>query len=382
MIKLKGIHCAVLLSMVIFGSACGDEPKEKVVKTSEKIVSEAQKQRDALAQKIEDQVVDYLTCAGVARPSTIKSVAGTLKDRDQLGLQELLMAPDNVGRIIGLAGVTFEGYVVLARNLYLLSSNGLGQALIKEGPAALECDKQIELACTTGGATSTAICSGGKVFGVRTNYNACLLRGDRHDGTVLMSLDGEDRTKVKLEFDGFKINELDQLVGDLSVDVDASQQAQLLELSSEESLELSSFGGVNGTLSCGQTKTLERLSVTHDTQGVQINFSGQKRTKEERYDLKTVGEHLKWSSGFECSCPVAGSGLEIGLPKPLGRADEVATLRVDFVQGSGPCPSVKISLPDWPSTCSLKESAFKDCGRKAIEEVISPLMNAVCQPLM
>lgn len=381
MIKMRQARYMALCALVLFGSACGDDTKEKAEDTGEKIVGEAQKQRDALAQKIEDQVVDYLTCAGVARPSTIQGVADALKDREKLGLQELLMAPDNVGRIIGLAGVTFEGYVVLARNLYLLSSNGLGQELLKDGPDALECDKQIELACTTGKATSTAICSGGKVFGVRTSYEACLLRGDRHDGTVLMSLDGEDRTKVTLDFDGFKINELDELRGDLSVDVDASQQAQLLALSSEESLQLSSFGGAEGTLSCGQTKTLERLSVTRDASGVEVNFSGQKRTKEETYALKTVGQHLKWSNSFGCSCPEAGSGLEIGLPKPLGRADEVATLRVDFVQGSGACAGVKISLPDWPTTCDLKESPFKDCGRKAIEDVISPLMNAVCQPL-
>lgn len=361
---------------------CGEATQEKVDDTKDKVSEQVKLQRDNLAKKIEDEIVDYLTCAGVARPSTINEVVGTLKDPDRLSLDELLMAPDHMGQLVGMAGVTFEAYVILARNLLLLSNDGLGSTLLEQGVDALSCGQEVALACTVGSAKTQAVCEQGAVMAVRTQYQGCMLRGDKHDGVVEVLRDAQDKTKATLKFEAFQLGELDRLSGALVVDVSASATAQALALASDGGLAMTSFGGHDGPYSCGQTKTLSRFEVAHNTTGVKLAFVGEKQTKEERYALETFGEeHLKWADDASCTCPGVGSGLKIGIPKPLGREDEVATMSLKFVQGSGACPAVQVSLPDWPSSCSLLESPFKDCGRGAAEKVLKPLLQSLCQPL-
>jgi hypothetical protein len=77
-----------------------------------------------------------------------------------------------------------------------------------------------------------------------------------------------------------------------------------------------------------------------------------------------------------------GSGLQVSVPKPLGRADQTATMRVTYGEAAqGLCATAKEELVDWPTDCSFLENPTSDCGKSAAREVIEPLLTAMCQPL-
>lgn len=54
----------------------------------------------------------------------MERLKAVLRDPDALSLDELVAAPEDVAGLVGMAGLTVEGYVLLARNLALLFEQG------------------------------------------------------------------------------------------------------------------------------------------------------------------------------------------------------------------------------------------------------------------
>ncbi len=360
--------------------SCGDtrERGEAVVDQS---TAALRAQRDRLAKKLEDEVRDYLVCAGMDRPNTLSEVASLLRDRDKIGLQELLMAPDNLAQLVGMAGATVEGQLLLARNLQQLAQQGLIQKLIQEGSAAISCGETAPVLCTSGQALTRAVCDGQALKHVEADFHGCMFGGTQRQGVVRVMPDPSDRSSLTFHFDDLQSGPLESLSGALVLDVDLSVDAQSFSLISQLGLISRARGGHDGAFSCGQTQTLNLLSVDRAEGELAIGLAGRRQTKDATYQLETFGDHLSWRADHACTCPVAGSGLRLGVPKPLGRADQVATLEVRFVPGASGCSKIDATLVDWPTQCSVTESVLRDCGKSAAEALLSPLLDTLCQPL-
>lgn len=382
---LLGALCVALLA-----TGCGDTT-EDIKDAGEKVQEETRKQRDALAGKIEAELVDFLTCAGVARQSTINQIKATLGSDGELGLTDLLAAPDNVAALVGMAGVTVEGYVLLAQNLRLLFEQGAVKELIATGADGLSCGDAVTLSCTSGTGTTTVGCDPqDRVISITSSYDACILQGKKLQGKMQFTIDTTDRSAVTVGFEDFTIDEDSQVLGEVRIDLDKTSEMSSLAVEASAGLRLESYGGYMSTLSCGQTLTLDRLILdetagdTGDAGDVGVNFKGAKRTKEDTYALETIGAHLRWSKALDCACPKAGGGLKLAIPRPLGRDGDTATLQVTFADapaGSTLCGSARVELPDWPTDCSALESVQSDCGKASAKKVLEPLLSAMCQPL-
>lgn len=380
---------AVVFALALFFIACSEDQqnniKEKSEQIGEKFKDKSDETRDKAADKLEKEIVDYLTCAGVARPSTLMDVAAVLKNKDLIKLNDLLMAPENAAQLVAIAGVTVEGAVLLLQNVRLLTEQGHLKQVLNGQVDELTCGDTVTLACTSGTGSTTVACDANdQITSVTSSYDACFLRGKPYGGQVTTTIDPNDKTKVAFAFNNLTIDEVDVYNGQMTIQVDVGDEGQLFSVDAGgDAFEKQSFGGHMGEFSCGQTLSLETVSVDRKGTGdVAIAFSGSKQTKEDTYTFKSFGEHLKWTADEKCTCPLAGSGFEVSIPKPLGRADETATLRVTFEAGSGTCSSPKVEVLGWPAECSkLTESPFEDCGKASVEKLIAPLLGAMCQPL-
>lgn len=361
---------------------CSGDTGEKIEEIGQKFKDTSDKTRDAAAARLQNEIQDYLTCAGVARPSTIQAVRDVLTDKEKVKLNDLLMAPKNFAQLVGLAGVTVEGSVLAAQNFRLLLDQGLVQDLVQGRVDTLSCGDTVTLACTAGTGDTLVNCDPNQsVTSVGSTYNDCTLTGRTLDGGVITSLNDDD--SVSFELNGLSINDKDVYRGTMTVSAQANQ-GQSIEIDAiADPLVRESFGGAQGELSCGQTMTLSLFSVEHTEAGdLTVALDGRKETKKDTYAFKTSGEHLKWNAQDRCSCPIAGSAFEMDIPEPLGREGTTATLRVTFESGSGACSQPVVSVLGWPEECSkVTESPFGDCGRSTIEQLVTPLLGAMCQPL-
>lgn len=356
---------------------------DEVEEAGDKVKEGGEEARAKIAAKIEGELLDFLECDGGLRPSTVERLKAVLRDPDTLSLDELVAAPEDVAGLVGMAGLTVEGYVLLARNLALLFEQGHVEALIAQGADGLSCDDTITLACTAGTGTTRVLCPPGEPRTIESTYSACVLQGRKLDGQMTIAVPEADETSAQVTFNGFTVDEVTQVVGAAALDLEATSDAQSLALDAMAGLQIISHGGVASGRSCGETLTLERLGLANTAQVARVGFKGSKRTPDATYALETFGaDELSWAKPLACACPAAGSGVTVSVPRPLGRADEVATMRVTYgAAAAGSCATARVEMVGWPTDCSFLENPTADCGKGAAEEVIEPLLTAMCQPL-
>lgn len=339
--------------------------------------------RDRLAAKIEAELVDFLECDGGVRPSTIARLQQIIKDPKQLKLKDLVVAPEDVAGLVGMAGLSVEGYVLLAQNFLLLFEQGHVKSLIEQGRDGLMCDDVLTLACTAGTGTTKVLCPQGGTRTIESSYSGCVLRGRKHEGKMWIAVPAADQTSAQVTFGGLVLDEVTAITGDIALDLDATKTSQTLTLGEASELQIVSHGGPSGGRSCGEQLTVSRLELGNTPMEAKIGVKGDKRTVDATYALETFGpSQLSWAKPFACACPGVGSGLQVSVPRPLGRADQTATMRVTYGAGAaGSCATARVELVDWPTDCSFLENPTSDCGKSAARDVIEPLLTAMCQPL-
>jgi hypothetical protein len=367
----------VLLCVVLWGaSGCGDELKD----AGDKVKDGGREARDKLAEKIEAELVDFLECEKNVRPSTIQRIKTLLRDPEALTLKDLVSAPEDVAQIIGMAGLTVEGYVILLRNLELLFSQGHASQLLTQGVGSLNCEETLTLACTAGTGTTKVLCPVNQPRQIESSFAGCFLSGRKHDGQMRFTLPPGEGTNVKVEFDRLVLDEVTRVVGDVTLQLGASSSAQSFSFEAMQGLEFISHGGPTSGRSCGELLRLERMAFLNQPERLQVGFKGNKQTPKESYAIETFGpSDLNWSKPIDCPCPQPGAGMRITVPKPLGRADQTATMQVTYAAGDGAtCAVARVEMLGWPTECSFLENPRSDCGKKAAEEVVAPLLSAMC----
>jgi hypothetical protein len=369
---MMGCVCVATLA------GCGDVDGAK-----DKVKDTGASARDKIAAKIEAELVDFLECDGGVKPSTIARVRELLRDPDELSLGDLVAAPEDVAELVGVAGLTVEAYVLLAKNFLLLFEQGHLTTLVEQGADGLTCGDTITLACTAGTGTTQVLCPAGQARTIRSSYTGCVLSGTRLDGVMTVAIPATDMTSALVSFDGLVLDEVTRVVGSAALDLDATKSAQTLAVQAMSGLQLISHGGSGGGKSCGETLTLERLELGNEPARARVGFKGSKASVDATYALETFGaEDLAWDKPFACACPRPGAGLLLSVPRPLGRAGQTASMRVTYgAAAAGSCAVAKVEMVDWPTDCSFLENPTSDCGKGAAQDVIAPLLTALCQPL-
>src|SRR5690606_22532612 len=151
--------------------------------------------------------------------------------------------------------------------------------LIQEGSASISCGDTAPIVCTSGQALTRAVCEGQTLTHVEADFQGCVFGGTQRQGVVRVTPDPSDPSSLTFQFDNLQSGPLESLSGSLALDVDLSVDAQSFSLVSQQGLVSRARGGHDGEFSCGQTQTLNLLSVDRAQGEFAIGLAGRRQTK-------------------------------------------------------------------------------------------------------
>ncbi len=129
----------------------------------------------------------------------------------------------------------------------------------------------------------------------------------------------------------------------------------------------------------------EVFAFTVGETDLEIEVGLSRTTNGDTYSLRTVEgatttRHAVWTTPPTCSCPDAGSTIQIELPKIRGIPEEIpqrpVTMQVVFgAAEEDRCASATVSFPDWPYRTPITNQPLWDEEAAAAME---PLVEALC----
>lgn len=338
---------------------------------------------DDAAAAIEDALFAQLECEELVRPSTLERIRAVLHDPGADELRALLLNPQDLASVVALGGAQVEGPVLLARNVLRVVETGAAADLLANGWDGVSCDEPVTLACTAGEETSTVRCDGAAASSITLSFAGCTLGGTVADGALTLSRIPGDDGVAALSFEGLTFDEVQRLEGALLLDVPlepgAGDGSLTALVASPDTLSVVEHGGLASGLSCAAETTFDRAGLSVTATDAIVEAQARHLTPDQVVGVETFGEHLRFGDRL-CGCPLPGSGMLVDVPRPLGRAGEIARARVTWAAATdaGACADAKVTLEDWPSTCDGVQDVSGDCARAATEQTLERLFDALC----
>lgn len=331
---------------------------------------------DDVAAELEEAIFEKLQCEEILRPSTLERMRALLRDPTFEELEALLTNPQDLATVVAMAGVEVEGAIVVARNIERLVSNGTAQQLVDGGWDGVQCGEPVEFACTAGDETTTVACDVDTlVTSVATDFALCTLGGTVHDGAMTFDrIEGVD-TSARVTFAALAFDEIKVLDGSIAVALQPAD-GTIFSATLGDGLAYTEHGGPDGGVSCGARLSLDALELDVNDAESSIEFAGARATADgDQLDIETT-DALRFPTGTRCACPLAGGGVRVEVPRPLGREGESATAQIEFTPTSDAalCAEASVTLSSWPSTCDLGG----DCAKGATETTLGKLVSALC----
>jgi hypothetical protein len=370
----KQLRTPTLFALILFaatGAACGeDDPADEMVESTMNIDVPTPEE---IVETIKEEVQDRIDCSGYAREETRNLITDTITNLD---VSELVSEPEEVARLVGAAAVTTSTTALLVGNLLsMLKVGHLSQAVAGQWDA-LTCDSVESFDCEDaltgqkqGSGSTTVGCSEGVASKIGVEFrDGCQLSGTQNEGSFEFL-----RTESALRFANFTLGSVKKMEGDVTVNVDNGALTSLEVLTSSP-LVISSNAGK----SCEERLTFRKMVATELDDRMNLELDIEKLSDGSTYGIRTLENDAAWSKAFDCSCPMAMSGFDILVPKPLGLADETATLRFTYNDAGSEdsCSEANVEVVEWPQTCG--DLGPDDCGKAAIGGVLSSLVSATC----
>ncbi len=374
-----------LTTGMLLGACTGeklDEAKDKVEQTKADVA-------DAIAAKIEAELLDYVQCQGVTNAAVLDGISKLIKDRKRLSATDLIAAPDGVAELVE-SGVDGREVARVAAEVFreLVAQEAVSTAT-ETGLQGRKCHDKIKVPCLLGSAEGVVLCDAAdKPVGVQISAKACELGKYRLDGTVVAEPAAQPAGGVNLMFADFGIDKARKLTGEVALSGKLSKDAVHIAASSKpnKALVIKEHGGHDSKLSCGRTVEVAAMELTVSAVKLSAALDIKVRAPGRTVQLRADPGELVWTFADKCPCPDNGSTVVATVPRPGGEGDK-DTISVAALFGAGGadrCRSVKTKISGWPTDCSAKDAVTSACGetpRDAAQTVSAALASELCVSL-
>ena len=337
----------------------------------------AKAKANEVADRIEKRITDEIVCSGKLQPATAARLKEALHGGKALTWTDLLDTPEAVGPVMGFAGSGVATALILARNFNELRGQVQIGEVMQSGWPAAKCGPAGTIACVSGTAIATVVCTGTAVSAIEVNYDKCVTSGPPRSGKVRLAPVANESTAAEVTFDKFYPSETQQISGTLRLTVGLGA-APALQLASQTTLTITEHAGAEAP-ACGGVLTLHSLKITADSKSITAEFSAAKTTDGKTTTLKTSAGGLTWPLPPTCACPLPGGSIALGFAAPISPAP-VVTLQLQFAAAASAdtCASLSATLGGWPLACKITESLAKDCGKGALQKASAVIGGALC----
>jgi hypothetical protein len=328
---------------------------------------------EEVVDAIKEEVQDRIDCSGYAREETRNLITAAITNQD---VSDLVSEPAEVARLVGAVAVTTNTTALLVGNLLAMLKVGhLSQAATGQWDA-LTCDSTEDFECEDaltgqkqGSGSTTVGCNDGVASKIAVEFrDGCQLSGTENNGAFEFL-----RTESALRFAEFTLGSVKKMDGDVTVNIDNGAVTSL-EILTGSPLVISANAGK----SCEERLTFRKMVATELEDRMNLALDIEKLADGSTYGIRTLENDAAWSKSLDCPCPIAMSGFDLLVPKPLGLADETATLRFTYGESASDdhCSEASVEVVEWPQSCG--EVGPADCGKAAIGNVLSSLVSATC----
>jgi hypothetical protein len=339
---------------------------------------------DIIVDKVSEEIDDYIACSSFSQFDVdTEKLKEMIMSPGAVNLEDLLTEPSTIAWATQYLGGTLEGGIIIIRNVLYFMEEGHTPSLLTNGWSGLNCDDSITLACVTGYATSTVLCTDSIPTSIKFEFNDCVRSGNVYSGTVSMQSVPGDAPAVKIGFEDYKYSADGEITGLVEFNINSGTALEIA-LQAEQELQIISYGGPSeGAPSCASLLGITTMGLSLQETENTLTVEGRRETMDGIYALKTIQSHLWWPSENNCLCPGLNGGVEFDFPNPLGQEGETVTARVIFgaPQEEHLCSHATVTMLDWPSDCSFAENASSDCGKLSTERILSLTLSSLCVPV-